>query len=164
MVQRRSGLLARKPTAFLRPFSCSIVGNQARASRGNSNRLTDWSTVATLPTGRVYLSVMPLDSQGQQLGFITLLHDLSFIERREAQARTFLLIAFGILAVMACGATDLRRQARPLRLDCGTPPAAAGARNPETRISAHPQRPPRAGERDGGRTGRLKAESGLRSV
>ena len=32
-----------------------------------------------------------------------MLHDLSFIERREAQARTFLLIAFGILAVMAYG-------------------------------------------------------------
>jgi trehalose 6-phosphate synthase len=84
-------------------FSCSIVGNQARASQGNSNRLTEWNTVATLPTGRVYLSVMPLESQGQQQGFVVLLHDLSFIERREAQARTFLLIAFGILAVMAYG-------------------------------------------------------------
>lgn len=84
-------------------FTCSIVGNQARASQGNSNRLTEWTTVATLPTGRVYLSEMPLESQGQQLGFVVLLHDLSFIERREGQARTFLLIAFGILAVMAYG-------------------------------------------------------------
>ena len=32
-----------------------------------------------------------------------LLHDLSYIERREAQARTFLFVAFGFLAVMAFG-------------------------------------------------------------
>ena len=48
-------------------------------------------------------SVMPITNHGQQLGFAILLHDLSYIERREAQARTFLLIAFGFLAVMAFG-------------------------------------------------------------
>jgi trehalose 6-phosphate synthase len=39
--------------------------------------------------------------KGQEVGFAILLHDLSFIERREAEARTFLVVAFGILAVMA---------------------------------------------------------------
>ena len=59
--------------------------------------------MATLPTGRVHVSVMPVTNDGQQLGFAILLHDLSYIERREAQARTFLIVAFGILAVMAFG-------------------------------------------------------------
>ncbi|MBL0159889.1 MAG: trehalose-6-phosphate synthase, partial [Bryobacterales bacterium] len=32
-----------------------------------------------------------------------MLHDLGYIDRREAQARTFLLFVFGVLAVMAFG-------------------------------------------------------------
>jgi len=59
--------------------------------------------VATLPSGRVHVSVMPVRSQSEELGFAILLHDLSFIERREAKARTFLIITFGILAIMAFG-------------------------------------------------------------
>ena len=56
-----------------------------------------------MPSGRVHVSASPVTSQGQDLGFAILLQDLSYIERREAQARTFLLIAFGFLAVMALG-------------------------------------------------------------
>jgi trehalose 6-phosphate synthase len=88
---------------FPEEFSCSIVGTRARTTVDASGRFHEWDTVATLPTGRVYVSVMPLETGGEQLGFVVMLHDLSFIERREAQARTFLLIAFGILAVMAYG-------------------------------------------------------------
>jgi trehalose 6-phosphate synthase len=46
---------------------------------------------------------MPIEHEGKQLGFVILLHDLSFIDRRAAQARTFLFILFGILAIMAYG-------------------------------------------------------------
>jgi len=84
-------------------FNCSIVGSRARGAEAGADRLEEWSTVATLPTGRVFVSEMPLESQGQELGFVILLHDLSFIDQREAQARTFLLIVFGFLAVMAYG-------------------------------------------------------------
>jgi trehalose 6-phosphate synthase len=87
-------------------FNCWAVGTRVRAadSSGNSaDRLQEWSTVANLPTGRVHLSVMPIRNQAQELGFAILLHDLSFIERREAQALTFLNIAFAVLALMALG-------------------------------------------------------------
>jgi trehalose 6-phosphate synthase len=89
---------------FPQEFSCWAVGARVRAtdpSGRNGGQLQEWSTVATLPTGRVYLSVMPITNQGQELGFAILLHDLSYIERRENKAQTFLIIAFGILAVMA---------------------------------------------------------------
>jgi trehalose 6-phosphate synthase len=46
---------------------------------------------------------MPISNQGQQQGFAILVHDLSYIERREAAARAFLIVVFGILAVMAFG-------------------------------------------------------------
>jgi trehalose 6-phosphate synthase len=85
-------------------FSCSAVGSRARASDAvGDQRFHEWSTVATLPTGRVHVSVMPISNQGQELGFAILVHDLSFIDRREAQARTFLIVVFTILALMAFG-------------------------------------------------------------
>lgn len=88
---------------FPEEFGCSVVGSRARAVEGSANELQEWSTVAELPTGRVHVSVMPVASQQQQLGFVILLHDLSYIARREAQARRFLLIAFAFLAIMAFG-------------------------------------------------------------
>ncbi|MEP6960765.1 MAG: trehalose-6-phosphate synthase [Acidobacteriota bacterium] len=87
-------------------FGCWAVGARLRGADANGERpggTEEWSTVATLPTGRVHVSVMPVGQHGQDFGFAILLHDLSYIERREAQARTFLFIAFGFLAIMAFG-------------------------------------------------------------
>ena len=85
-------LTPRSRTAgFPEEFSCWVVGSRVRTASsrgGTADRLEEWSTVATLPTGRVHVSVMPIANQGQELGFAILLHDLSYIERREAQART----------------------------------------------------------------------------
>jgi trehalose 6-phosphate synthase len=92
----------RRTPAFPDEFGCWVIGSRARASE-KAGGIDEWSTVATLPSGRVHVSVMPLTRLGQELGFAILLHDLSYIDRREAQARTFLLIAFGVLAVLAFG-------------------------------------------------------------
>jgi trehalose 6-phosphate synthase len=89
---------------FPEDLNCWTVGARERAahpSGGHAGSLREWSMVATLPTGRVHVSVMAIANQGQELGFAILLHDLTFIERRVAEARTFLIVAFGILAVMA---------------------------------------------------------------
>ena len=76
----------------------------AYAGAGNANpEFHEWSTVATLPTGSVQVTAMPILAQGQELAFVVLVHDLSFIERREEAAQTFLIVVFGILAVMAFG-------------------------------------------------------------
>ncbi len=89
---------------FPEEFGCWAIGSRVRTPDTNGgSRIREWSTVATLPTGRVHVSVMPIRNQDQDLGFAILLHDLSYIERREAQARTFLIIAFAILAIMAFG-------------------------------------------------------------
>ena len=91
---------------FPEEFSCWAVGSRVRAPDVDGDgavRFQEWSTIADLPTGRVHVSVSPVTSQGQDLGFAILLHDLSFIEQRAALARTFLLIAFGFLAIMAMG-------------------------------------------------------------
>jgi len=92
---------------FPEEFSCLAVGPRVRATeptRENANQeFHEWSTEATLPTGRVQVTAMPVTAQGQQLGFAILVHDLSYIDRREAAAQTFLLVVFGILAVLAFG-------------------------------------------------------------
>jgi trehalose 6-phosphate synthase len=111
-------LSLRSSTAgFPEEFNCVAVGSRVRAANpiaGNDNREFDeWSTVATLPAGSVYVSAMPISNQGQELGFAILVHDLSYIERREAAAQKFLIVVFGILAVMAFGIPLLMaRQAR----------------------------------------------------
>ena len=102
---------------FPSDFSCQEVGPRMRAANETAlaanGELHEWSTVATLPTGRVLVSAMPVAVEGQQLGFAILVHDLSYIERREAAAQTFLLVTFGVLAVMAFGISLLvARRAR----------------------------------------------------
>jgi trehalose 6-phosphate synthase len=92
---------------FPEEFSCSAVGSRVHAAdpiAGDAeHQFHEWNTVATLPTGRVYVSATPISNQGQQQGFAILVHDLSYIDRREAAARTFLIAAFCVLAVMAFG-------------------------------------------------------------
>jgi len=88
-------------------LGCSEVGSRVRgADAGTRNAIQEfreWSTVSTLPTGRVYVSAMPVWSQGQEVGFAILVQDLSYIDRRVTAAQTFLIVVFGILAIMAFG-------------------------------------------------------------
>jgi trehalose 6-phosphate synthase len=60
--------------------------------------------------GVVHLTVRPLDEDGRLLGWIVLVHDLSFAERREAAMRRFTLGAFGLVAVIASFLTFAMRR------------------------------------------------------
>ncbi|MGA8530877.1 MAG: trehalose-6-phosphate synthase, partial [Acidobacteriaceae bacterium] len=87
-------------------FSCTEVGSRilsADPAPGGSPVFREWDTVAALPTGRVQVNAMPVIAGGQDLGFIILVQDLSYIEAREARARTFLIVIFALLAVTAFG-------------------------------------------------------------
>jgi trehalose 6-phosphate synthase len=96
---------------FPAEFSCLAVGPRVRDTRpsahnagaGATDGLHEWSTVSALPTGRVLVNAMPIMDQGQEMGFAILVHDLSYIEKRENQAQTFLIAIFGALAILAFG-------------------------------------------------------------
>ena len=92
---------------FPQEFNCLEVGPRVRSAELQAGRtegpFRDWNTVATLPTGRVQVSAKPISGAGQELGFVILVQDLSYIDRREARARTFLIVIFGILAITAFG-------------------------------------------------------------
>ncbi len=66
-----------------------------------------WQDIVSLPGGSVHVSAVPVVEGGQSLGFVVLLHDLSFVERRDAMARRFLLVVFGFLALAASAVTIL---------------------------------------------------------
>ena len=89
-------------------FSCKEVGPHVEPSEDGPAALwTPWHSAASLPGGRVLVSAIPVEDGGQTLGFVILIHDLNFAELREARSQRFVLIAFGILALVASAVTVL---------------------------------------------------------
>ncbi|HSN17217.1 MAG TPA: trehalose-6-phosphate synthase [Gammaproteobacteria bacterium] len=83
-------------------FSCALLGPRVRAAAdAPANAWSTWRSNAQLTGGPVHVSAIPLIDGEKVLGFIVLIHDLSFVERREDMTRTFMLSAFGLLALVA---------------------------------------------------------------
>lgn len=83
-------------------FSCPDLGRQVREA--SDTPTSEWRTVGfmgELPGGRVHISAVPIAEEARALGFVVLVHDMAFIDRREAKIRQLILIAFGVLAVAA---------------------------------------------------------------
>ena len=100
-------LLASTPD-FPRNFSCQEVGPHVMPSaNGPAELWTPWHHADSLPGGSVFISAIPVEDNSQTLGFIILVHDLSFAELREARTQRFVLIAFGLLALVASAVTVL---------------------------------------------------------
>ncbi len=62
-------------------------------------------------SGRVLVSVQPLEDEGEVRGGLVLVHDLGFVARRELAMRHFTLGAFGIVALLASVLTFVVRRA-----------------------------------------------------
>jgi trehalose 6-phosphate synthase len=98
-------LLAATPD-FPEPFRCERLGPRIRgASEAPPDSLSAWESVERLPGGTVHVSAIPVSDGERALGLLVLVHDLSFVERRDALARRFLLLAFGILSAAAAAVT-----------------------------------------------------------
>lgn len=104
-------------------FSCRGLGEQVRAVGGE---LIPYGRTHELPGGDVHVSAVPVSSSAGTLGFVVLVHDLSFLERREATTQRFLLGAFALLAFSASVLTFLaarwsfRRWSEELRAELGS--------------------------------------------
>ncbi|MFZ0630213.1 MAG: trehalose-6-phosphate synthase [Acidobacteriaceae bacterium] len=93
-------------SGFPDAFSCTEVGSRilsADPAPDGAPVFREWGTMAPLPTGRVQVNAMPIVAGGQDLGFVILVQDLSYIDAREARARNFLIAIFALLAVTAFG-------------------------------------------------------------
>jgi trehalose 6-phosphate synthase len=83
-------------------YRCSDIAAGVRPSAGApAAEWTTWRTVAQLPGGPVSLTGFPIVDGDTPLGFVALVLDLSFVERRATTMRHFLLSAFAILALCA---------------------------------------------------------------
>ncbi len=91
---------------FPTQFSCREIGKRVRPDAGApAAPWNTWQSVMSLPGGNVFVSAVPVFDRDEPLGFVILVHDLSFAERREAKTRQFLLLAFGFLAAAASAVT-----------------------------------------------------------
>jgi trehalose 6-phosphate synthase len=92
-------------------ITCPSIGKRMAASPRQEHASSESSSVYAwvweLPGGDVHVSAVPLVHNEEEPGFLVLVHDLSFVERREDKTRSFLLVAFGLLALGASVATIL---------------------------------------------------------
>jgi trehalose 6-phosphate synthase len=98
-------LVARTPD-YPERFSCAEIGREVLPKKdATETTWSTWRTVADLPGGRVHVSAQPVVDDGLPAGFVVLVHDMSFIVRREDTLRTFLFAAFAILSICASAVT-----------------------------------------------------------
>ena len=85
-------------TAYPPDLSCRATVEKVRQEGVDGT----WEMTTELPAGRVQVSATWLESEeGRPLGFVLLVHDLSFVSRREATTRNVLLGMFFLLSVGA---------------------------------------------------------------
>jgi hypothetical protein len=95
-----------RTTSYPSQFTCAGLAQNVRQEHDvASSPWRSWNGRAVVPGGNVYLSAIPVLDGDEALGFITLVHDLTFVERREGRTTTFLLFAFVFLALAASGVT-----------------------------------------------------------
>ena len=98
-------LLAATP-AFPEPFRCEKLGPLVTsAPEAAPDAWHPWESVERLPGGTVHVSAIPMSDGQRLLGLLVLVHDLSYVERRDALARRFLLLAFFFLSLGAAAVT-----------------------------------------------------------
>jgi len=94
-------LRARTPD-YPAPLECARLGEHVRPMPDSPPfAWRSWAQVFSVPGGRVHATAVPVVDDERPLGFAVLVHDLSFVERREATTRRFLAAAFGLLALLA---------------------------------------------------------------
>ena len=99
-----AGELVAATEGYPQEFPSSAL--ERRLAQGSA-AAASWATTADLPMGRVHVSATAIDSDAGQLGIVVLVHDLSFVARREATTRDLLLMAFFVLALGAAVVTLL---------------------------------------------------------
>jgi trehalose 6-phosphate synthase len=93
-----TGELLASTDAYPTQFSCrSVLERMQEESPGSPT----WSMTPELPSGPIHLSVTRIDGTGDPLGAVVLVHDLSFVSRREATTRNLLTLAFFVMALAA---------------------------------------------------------------
>ena len=91
---------------FPSEFSCRQVAAHVRPEPATpAAEWQMWHAVTPLPAGSVLISAMPVVAGDKAFGFVILVHDLSFVERRKTESWYFVMLAFAVLATLAAFVT-----------------------------------------------------------
>ena len=82
-------LLYRTPT-FPGSLSCSSIASLDKGA----------NPLHQLPQGAVHVAIHPMEQVGVQGGSLILVHDMSFVERRSADTRKYVIILFAVLGIV----------------------------------------------------------------
>jgi trehalose 6-phosphate synthase len=77
-----------------RTMPASLRCEQPRDTDGKEEALLH------MPDGPLHLSKNPVELEGERIGDLILLHDMSFIDHRSADTRKYVIVLFAILAVI----------------------------------------------------------------
>ncbi|HYC57581.1 MAG TPA: trehalose-6-phosphate synthase [Candidatus Binatia bacterium] len=81
-------------------LTCSEVAARLREHGETTDEPPSWHLTTETAGGDVHVSAVPLTSKGLVLGYAVLLHDLSYIARREDSTQRFLFFAFLVLSTL----------------------------------------------------------------
>lgn len=90
-----TGKLLYKTVTYPESLNC----NAPRAKDG------DIQSLVKLPQGSLHVTERPLDLESKHLGKLILVHDMSFIERRSADTKKYVIYLFGLLALIISAIT-----------------------------------------------------------
>src|SRR5687768_389760 len=93
---------------FPSALECASLGPRVRPQADGA--LQEWHSVQSAGGGRVHVSAFPLVEEDQPLGFVALVHDMSYADRRETLAQRFTLAALVLLALGVAAAAALGGQ------------------------------------------------------
>lgn len=82
-------LVYRTP-AFPADISCGLAKDKDQKSL----------SLITLPQGPVHVAVNPIEQNGTQIGSLVLVHDMSYMVRRSADTRKYVILLFVVLGVV----------------------------------------------------------------
>jgi trehalose 6-phosphate synthase len=88
----KGNLHYRTPT-FPKSLDCSAVSLLDKGDKGTN-------PLHKLPQGAVHVALHPMTREGVPIGSLILVHDMSFVERRSADTRKYVILLFAILGVV----------------------------------------------------------------
>jgi trehalose 6-phosphate synthase len=84
---------------YPKPLACrELIRDMPRVTQPGNPPPHAWYAVDALPTGTVHVSAIPVLDRSRMLGYVVLVQDLSYADRRDADTRVYLLLLFGLLA------------------------------------------------------------------
>ena len=93
-----TGAISYKTAAYPDTISCGV--SEATAGTPAKSIVSPPPSLVHLPQGAVHVAESPVYQEGNYLGKLILVHDMSFIERRSEDTRKYIFLLFAALAVV----------------------------------------------------------------